>query len=67
MIHAELWARNGLGVGNGAQLCVPCLEDRIGRRLQPDDFSDVPADDLSWCKTDRLRAGWAGPWDPRSW
>lgn len=24
-------------------LCIPCLETRLGRRLAPTDFTDVPA------------------------
>jgi hypothetical protein len=43
MVHNELWHRvhpNGAGM-----LCLPCLEKRVGRRLQISDFTDAPIND----------------------
>jgi hypothetical protein len=59
----EVWAAAGLGSG---YLCVGCLEARLGRRLRPEDFKDIPgglndlaiADDrYSWSwRSERLTA-----------
>jgi hypothetical protein len=37
-------------------LCIGCVETRIGRRLTPEDFTDVPInrDDKGWQKSKRL-------------
>jgi hypothetical protein len=61
MVHNELWARANPQV-NG-MLCIGCLEDLIGRRLTPDDFTDVPINNqpLNWnLKSNRLasRLAW---------
>ncbi|MGE8063879.1 hypothetical protein [Pseudomonas sp. NPDC089569] len=40
MVHNDLWNRahpNGHGM-----LCLPCLENRVGRPLQVSDFTDAP-------------------------
>lgn len=38
MVHDELWLRaNPKGKG---KLCIGCLEERLGRRLKPNDFTD---------------------------
>ena len=59
-VHDHIWAQVGLGRGF---LCIGCLEARIGRRLQPEDFPDVPVNDPQRYKltsSDRLldRLGW---------
>jgi hypothetical protein len=36
-VKADVWALTGLE-GWGGCLCIGCLEKRIGRRLNPDDF-----------------------------
>ena len=36
-VNADVWALTGLD-GWGGCLCIGCLEQRIGRRLKPDDF-----------------------------
>lgn len=52
MIHHDLWRR---AVGHRAgYLCVTCLEHRLGRRLDADDFLACGANDLEWRKTPRL-------------
>jgi len=37
----EVWAEAGMRY-NGGMLCISCLEQRIGRSLQPTDFKDCP-------------------------
>jgi hypothetical protein len=53
VIRHDLW-REAVGRRRGF-LCVPCLEARLDRRLDPDDFLPCGANDLDWRKTDRLR------------
>lgn len=53
VIHHDLW-RAAVG-GRAGKLCLPCLETRIGRRLNAADFLPCGANDLDWRKTDRLR------------
>lgn len=43
MIRWELWAQSGGGDG---QLCILCLEERLGRRLTRADFLPVPVNSL---------------------
>lgn len=38
-VHEWVWSKAGMGAWTGC-LCIGCLEQRIGRRLIPDDFSD---------------------------
>jgi hypothetical protein len=40
-VKDEVWRASGLE-GWGGCLCIGCLEKRIGRRLNPDDFPDHP-------------------------
>jgi hypothetical protein len=40
MVHNEIWAEvvpDRLGM-----LCIGCLERRLGRQLEPSDFTDAP-------------------------
>jgi hypothetical protein len=38
MVHNHIWLKaNPLGTG---KICIGCLEQRIGRRLTPGDFTD---------------------------
>jgi hypothetical protein len=41
MVHDHVWKASGLPK-DGGELCVDCLERRIGRRLRSDDFTDAP-------------------------
>ena len=41
MVHDDLWPL----AKDGGFLCISCLEGRLGRRLTPVDFKDVPAND----------------------
>jgi hypothetical protein len=38
MVHDEIWER----YGSPGQLCIGCLESRMGRQLTPDDFTGAP-------------------------
>jgi hypothetical protein len=51
-VQHDLWALGGLS-SNGGKLCVGCLERRIGRRLEPDDFIECLAKYL-WSRSRRL-------------
>jgi hypothetical protein len=53
VVRHDLW-RQAVGRRPGF-LCIMCLEERVGRRLDPDDFLPCGANDLDWRKTDRLR------------
>ena len=56
MVHADIWQKHGAGYG---MLCVGCLEDRMGRRLSAEDFTDAPVntdpEDNHWKRSPRLR------------
>ena len=57
MVANEIWDRVVPEDPHTMQmfLCVGCLEGRLGRMLQPIDFTDVPLNDLDFgWKTDRL-------------
>jgi hypothetical protein len=58
MVHDHVWAAGSLDKYDG-WLCVGCLENRLGRKLRPDDFNDAPinreiATDQSLRLRDRL-------------
>jgi hypothetical protein len=52
MIHGPLWAQ--AVKGKIGWICVPCLEHRMGRRLQREDFTLCPANVTTFRKTERL-------------
>jgi hypothetical protein len=54
MVHNALWAKANPQI-NG-MLCVGCLENRIGRQLMSDDFTDMPINTTDVCgvKSKRL-------------
>ena len=53
MVHDEIWDRHGPVRGC---LCIGCLEDRVGRRLRPEDFTDAPINGDRGChQSERLR------------
>lgn len=41
MVHNALWAEAGMKP-DGGMLCIGCLEDRLGRTLTMNDFTDAP-------------------------
>lgn len=50
MIRHDLWD----AVAGPEQLCIGCLEARLGRELGPFDFTDAPANFTGW-KSARLK------------
>ena len=40
MVKNEIWF--GLKLNRSGMLCIGCLENRLGRRLKPNDFPDLP-------------------------
>jgi hypothetical protein len=56
MVTDELW--QSLRVSTDAMLCIGCLERRVGRELEPDDFSPVllNVEGTGMPRSDRLRA-----------
>lgn len=45
MIHDDLWAAIGDPEG---ELCIPCLEKRLGRKLNKRDFKPIPLNFADW-------------------
>lgn len=69
MVSDEVWSAAGgpdevtperaaVSGGSGFFLCIGCLEARIGRRLVPDDFPDVPINDPSHVDDPRFAWSW---------
>lgn len=66
VVRNEVWAATGISTP-GECLCIGCVEQRIGRRLVPDDFPECLVNDPScpWFQTSprhlaRLRRGRRG-------
>lgn len=55
MVLDEVWSAALAGGGEVHYLCIACLEDRIGRRLNRSDFIDVPINDPVRARTARHR------------
>ena len=60
MVHDRIWFSVAT---KRVILCIGCLEARLGRKLGPDDFTNVPANNVFKYKelfSDRLlnRMGW---------
>jgi hypothetical protein len=53
MVHDVVWAASGLAKNDG-KLCVGCLEQRIGRPLEPGDFTDCLGNQGYWRRSRRL-------------
>jgi hypothetical protein len=54
MVTAEVWDAANRDGHAPQYLCIGCLENRVGRRLAPDDFASVPLNQPSWIATRRL-------------
>ena len=56
-----IWTRVAYGrtcnPENRGMLCVGCVEERLGRRLQPDDFTDAEINQHAFLGTAALAAG----------
>lgn len=53
MVTDAIW--EAYGPPTNGVLCIGCLEDRMGRQLQHDDFKDVPLNTDDRPRSDRLR------------
>jgi len=51
MVNKDVWKKSK---GKKGMLCIGCLEKRIGRRLLPEDFTDVPVNKLPDPRSARL-------------
>jgi hypothetical protein len=68
MVTAEMWSAAGMPVptireyneSDGDFLCVGCLEARLGRMLEPGDFTTAPINRPSPWDTPRLASRKAG-------
>ena len=47
MVHDHLW-REHVGTSTAGQICVPCFEKRMGRRLTPEDLKVGPGMNAPW-------------------
>lgn len=57
MVKDSLWEDTFRDTDTNVEnICIGCLERRIGRRLSKEDFTDYPINDLSinWVRTERL-------------
>jgi ribosomal protein L34E len=52
MVHDSVWGDAGMNPYEG-MLCIGCLEDRLGRRLTPADFTDAEVN--TWRASERLQ------------
>lgn len=63
MVTDVIW--DAYGPPTNGVVCIGCLEDRMPRQLQPDDFKDVPLNhDDRFERSDRLRDRLAGETTP---
>lgn len=46
MVRDDVWLAAGM-TPDGGLLCIGCLEDRLGRSLCADDFTDAPCNDVT--------------------
>ncbi|MBA4033208.1 MAG: hypothetical protein C0480_01190 [Bradyrhizobium sp.] len=65
MVHNHVWLAAGMVKADPTNLgrdflCIGCLEVRLGRRLTPDDFPDVPVNKPDRWNSPRLNARLAG-------
>jgi hypothetical protein len=56
MVHDSVWGDAGMKTNPRkpeGMLCIGCLEDRLGRRLTPADFTDAEVN--TWRASERLQ------------
>src|SRR5262245_21304420 len=55
-VHNDVWERASCRKPRPHMLCIGCLEERLGRQLKPNDFTDAPINDPALPNTsNRLR------------
>lgn len=62
MVLKEIWAEAKLTYRQN--VCIPCLEDRLGRKLTPADFTHAPCNEIiHMVKPFRYRLDNEGPFN----
>jgi hypothetical protein len=56
MVHDHVWSASGVGKRDRGRLCIGCLEQRLGRKLRPDDFTSAPCNSIGEGKSLRLQS-----------
>lgn len=46
MVHDEVWYKAVTVMDKSRMLCIGCLEQRLGRLLTKDDFTDAPVNTI---------------------
>jgi hypothetical protein len=59
MVHNEVWYK--VNPGGKGMLCIECLEKRLGRELNKDDFTDAPINHGAFVQSDLLISRLAKP------
>lgn len=54
MVRNDVWEAASRDDEPARILCIGCLEQRIGRHLRPDDFADLPLNELGGLESPRL-------------
>jgi len=54
MVHNHIWETVMRSGPSCQYLCIGCLEDRLGRHLAAEDFSDLSINEPGWNDTERL-------------
>lgn len=53
MVHDHVWFESGMTKTSG-MLCISCLEKRIKRQLNSDDFKNLPINNISIVRSSKL-------------
>lgn len=57
MVHNYLWKIAHNNKYEDGYLCVGCIEERLGRQLNKEDFTNYPINDINyWEKSERLKS-----------
>lgn len=57
MINNKLWKQITKDTKGKGMLCIGCVEQRLGRRLAFEDFTQAPINTIYWnSKSDRLKS-----------
>ena len=55
MLHDYVWHQTGMKKYDQKELCIGCVERRLGRKLHSGDFMDIPLNHLMTGKSARLK------------
>lgn len=56
MVHNHIWEAAGMFGMDSGYLCIGCLENRLGRMVSREDFTDCRVNDLSY--SNNIRFAW---------